>query len=176
MLQTEAGIGIIDQHALHERLLYDKLKAQVDAGPLDSQRLLVPLPIDLSAPEAACVRENEKFLASLGFTVEPFGGDTVLLSGYPAILGRMDPTEAFEALLEPLLTLGKKLTRSELIEKSLHSMACKAAVKAGDRLREESMAMFSDIARHGRQFHCPHGRPAIIEFTCAELDKMFRRG
>jgi DNA mismatch repair protein MutL len=176
VLQTKTGIGIIDQHALHERLLYDKLKEQMDAGPLDSQRLLVPQPIDLSAPEAACVRENAEFLAELGFTVEPFGGDTVLLNGYPAMLGRVDPAEAFAALLEPLVAFGKKLTRSELVEKTLHSMACKAAVKAGERLREDSLEALSDIATHGEQSrHCPHGRPAIIEFTCVELDKMFRR-
>lgn len=176
VLETPGGIAIVDQHALHERLIFEHLKRQVESGRLETQGLLVPVPVDLSPTEAACVLENRDFLRDLGIGIDPFGGNTMLLTSYPAMLESRDPKEILLGLLEPLLVAGKKSDRGELLEELLHQMACKAAVKAGDRLSEPSIDELFDRASEEEQaHHCPHGRPSMLVFTCEELDKMFRR-
>jgi DNA mismatch repair protein MutL len=176
ILETETGIAIVDQHALHERILYENLKERVNSGVLESQKLLVPIPVDLSPNERACVLENLEFFKTLGLLVEQFGGDTVLISGSPAILSKTPPTEILMSLIEPILESGKKLDKAELLEELLHSMACKAAVKAGDRINAASMARLIELAeQEANSHHCPHGRPSMLVFTCDELDKMFKR-
>ncbi len=176
VLETPEGIAIADQHALHERILFENLKRQIDAGGLETQGLLVPVPIDLAPTEAACILENRDFLAGLGLAVDPFGGNTMLITSYPAILGGRNPKEILLSLLEPLLEAGKKSSRTDLLEEMLHQMACKAAVKAGDRLSESSVEELIDRAKNeAHAHHCPHGRPSMLVFTREELDKMFRR-
>ncbi len=176
ILETETGMAIVDQHALHERVLYERLKERMNEGALESQRLLVPIPVDLSPNERACVLENLDFFKTLGLGVEPFGGDTVLISGFPAILSKTPPPEILMSLIEPLLESGKKMDRAELLDELLHSMACKAAVKAGDRINAASMAALMEQAeQEANSHHCPHGRPSMLVFTRDELDKMFKR-
>jgi len=174
--ETDDGMAIIDQHALHERVLYEKLKQRMATGMVESQRLLVPKPVDLPPNEAACVLENRELLAQLGLLVDHFGGNTILINGYPAVFPDSDPVEVLQSLLEPLLLGGKKPERNDLLDEMMHQMACKAAVKAGDRLRPEAMAELLNLAREEIQsHHCPHGRPSTLVFTCAELDRMFKR-
>ncbi len=176
ILETQTGIAIVDQHALHERILYEQLKERMNTGPLESQRLLVPIPVDLSPSERACVLDNLDFFKTLGLAVEQFGGNTVLISGFPAILSKTPPTEILMSLIEPILESGKKMDRAELLEKLLHSMACKAAVKAGDRINAASMARLIELAeQEANAHHCPHGRPSMLVFSKEELDKMFKR-
>lgn len=176
VMETRQGIAVIDQHALHERILYEKLKSRMSEGKLESQRLLVPIPVDLAPNELACVLENIDFFATLGLHVEPFGGETVLISSFPAILSKTPPQEILISLIEPILEAGKKLDRSELLEEMLHGMACKAAVKAGDKLHGDSIARLIELAEQEiNAHHCPHGRPSMVVFTREELDKMFKR-
>lgn len=176
VMETGQGIAVIDQHALHERLLYEQLKDRMNAGRLESQRLLVPVPVDLAPNELACVLENLDFFKTLGLTVEPFGGETVLISAFPAILPKTPPSEILISLIEPILQGGKKLDPAGLLEEMLHSMACKAAVKAGDKLGADSIARLVELAeKEINAHHCPHGRPSMLVFTREELDKMFRR-
>ncbi|MHC4176433.1 MAG: DNA mismatch repair endonuclease MutL, partial [Planctomycetota bacterium] len=101
--ETEQGVTIIDQHALHERILYEQLRARVTSGAIETQSLLVPEPVDLSAAEAATALEHRELLAPLGMKIEPFGGDTVLVAGYPAMLANISPVELLHGLLERLL-------------------------------------------------------------------------
>ncbi len=91
--ESDEGVVVIDQHALHERILYEQLREQVLAGALESQALLVPEPVDLTPAEAAAALGSRDVLAQLGLTIEPFGGDTVLLSSYPAMLANFRPAE-----------------------------------------------------------------------------------
>ena len=176
VLETSDGVAIIDQHALHERVLFESMKQSMESGNLDSQRLLVPIPVDLSPTEAACVLENATFFEQLGLDVESFGGDTVLISSYPAILDKTPPMEILLTLVETLLLSGKKMERSDLLEEMLHRMACKAAVKAGDALRPDAVAKLIALAEaEVNTHHCPHGRPSMLVFSCDELDKMFKR-
>ena len=101
--ETEEGLVVIDQHALHERILYEQLRARVLSGTLESQRLLVPEPVTLTPTEAAAALEARDVLARLGMDVEPFGGDTVLVSSYPAMLANFNPTEVLRQVVEQLL-------------------------------------------------------------------------
>ena len=177
-LVTESGDGmmVIDQHALHERILYEHLRARVAAGPVESQTLLVPEPVDLSPSEAAAALEHRETLARLGLKIEPFGGDTLLISAYPAMLANMNPGEVLHALLEPLLAGGKTPDHRDALDDLLHTIACKAAIKAGDRLvPEEISALLEQRHLIDDPHHCPHGRPTALIFSREELDKQFKR-
>jgi DNA mismatch repair protein MutL len=174
--ESEEGVMVIDQHALHERILYEHLRARILAGAMESQSLLVPEAVDLSPAETAAVVENRELLAQLGMKIEPFGGDTVLLSSYPAMLANMNPVEVLHGLLEQLISGVKTPDRRDLLDELLHTIACKAAIKAGDRLSEEEITALLE-QRHliNDAHHCPHGRPTALIFSREELDKQFRR-
>jgi DNA mismatch repair protein MutL len=174
--ETEDGLVVIDQHALHERILYEQLRQRVLAGTLEAQRLLVPEPVSLSPPEVAAVLEARDFLARLGIDVQPFGGDTLLVSSYPAMLANFHPADILRQVVEQLLVVGRSPDRRDLLDELLHMISCKAAVKAGDRLsREEVHALLEQRHLYQDTHHCPHGRPTALVFTQAELDKRFKR-
>jgi DNA mismatch repair protein MutL len=174
--ETDEGVTIIDQHALHERILYEQLRQRVSAGKIESQRLLTPEPVDLEPGEAAAALENRDLLAELGVTVEPFGGGTILISSYPAMLANMPPAEVLRELLERILAEAKRPDRRDLLDELLHTIACKAAIKAGDRLApEEISALLEQRRLIADAHHCPHGRPTALVFTREELDRQFKR-
>jgi DNA mismatch repair protein MutL len=174
--ETGEGVLVIDQHALHERILYEQLRAKVLAGSLECQSLLVPQPVDLSPAEAASVLEQRELLAQLGLRVEPFGGDTVLVTSYPAMLAKVNSLDMLRGIVERLLGGGQAPQRRDLLDELLHMMACKAAVKAGDRLAPEEVDALLQ-QRHLAQdtHHCPHGRPTALVLTREELDRQFLR-
>jgi DNA mismatch repair protein MutL len=174
--ETQEGVTIIDQHALHERILYEQLHCRILAGTIESQSLLVPEPVDLGAAEAAAAWEHRDLLAELGIKIEPFGGDTVLVAGFPAMLANLSPVEVLRELLGRLLSGEKRPDRRDLLDDLLHTIACKAAIKAGDRLSPEEIAALLE-QRHliDDAHHCPHGRPAALVLTREELDKQFKR-
>ncbi|MGD0654905.1 MAG: DNA mismatch repair endonuclease MutL [Thermoguttaceae bacterium] len=174
--ESDEGVMVIDQHALHERILYEQLRHRLNANAMETQNLLVPEPVDLSAPEAAAALENRDLLARLGMKIEPFGGDTVLVVGYPAMLANINPVELLRELLDRLMSPGRQPERRDLLDELLHTIACKAAIKAGDRLKPEEIAALLE-QRHlvDDAHHCPHGRPAALVFTREELDRQFKR-
>lgn len=174
--ESDEGVMVIDQHALHERILYEHFRAKTLAGAVESQALLVPEPVDLSGPEAAAVMEHQELLAQLGLKVEPFGGDTILISAYPAMMSADSPAELLRSLVEILLAGGRAPERRDLLDELLHMMSCKAAIKAGDRLTPEEIDALLE-QRHLAQdtHHCPHGRPTALVFTREELDRQFKR-
>ncbi len=174
--ETDDGVVVIDQHALHERVIYEQLREKVLAGALETQRLLVPEPVDMSPAETAAALSNRELLAQLGVEVEPFGGGTLLVSSYPAMLAKLRPAELLRTLVERLLDGGKAPDRRDLLDELLHMIACKAAIKAGDRLTPEEVAELVE-QRHLAQdaHHCPHGRPTALVFTRDDLDRQFKR-
>lgn len=174
--ETAEGLEVIDQHALHERILYEALRERVLAGALESQRLLVPEPVDLPAAEAAAALEQRELLAQLGIEVEGFGGETVLVSAYPAMLANLPPREVLRSVVDQLLTEGKRPEVRDLLDELLHMIACKAAVKYGDRLTpEEIEALLAQRHLAQDHHHCPHGRPTALVFTREQLDRQFKR-
>lgn len=174
--ESEEGVLVIDQHALHERILYEQLRERVIAESLESQSLLVPEPVDLTPAEAAAAIESRDVLAKLGVSVEPFGGSTVLVSSYPAMLANISPAQVLRDVVELLLAGGKQPERRDLLDELLHMISCKAAIKAGDRLSSEEIhALLEQRHLAQDQHHCPHGRPTALVFTREELDKQFKR-
>jgi DNA mismatch repair protein MutL len=174
--ETEEGVAVIDQHALHERILYEQLRTKVLSSSLEVQRLLVPEPVQLSAQDAAAVLDHREELLQLGIEVDSFGGDTVIVSAYPAMLVNFRPAELLHEIAEQLQTPEKQTERRDLIDSLLHMMSCKAAIKAGDRLTSEEVSALIQY-RHVVQdaHHCPHGRPTTLIFTRDELDRRFKR-
>ena len=174
--ENEAGLVVIDQHALHERILYEQLREKVLNGALEKQRLLVPEPVTLTPAEAAAALTAREALAQLGIEIEPFGGSTVLVSSYPAMLANIPPAEVLRQVVEQLLRSDQPPQRRELLDDVLHMIACKAAVKAGDRLTPEEITVLLEQRQlYQDTHHCPHGRPTALVFSREELDKRFKR-
>jgi len=173
---NEVGIVIIDQHALHERVIYEQLREKVLQKEVEKQRLLVPEPVQLSPTEASVVLQSKELLSDLGIDVDDFGGDTVLVSSYPAMLANFDPAELIRQFAEQLSSGTKVPDSRDLLDKILHMISCKAAIKAGDRLAPKEIESLVE-QRHFVQdsHHCPHGRPTTLVFTQKELDKRFQR-
>ncbi len=174
--ETDEGMVIIDQHALHERILYEQIREKVLAGVLESQRLLVPEPVDLGPAEAAAILAAAETLGRLGVQVEPFGGGTVLITSYPAMLANFRPVEVLRELVDKLLSDTRPPERRDMLDELLHMISCKAAIKAGDRLSpEEVSALVEQRHSYADSHHCPHGRPTSLVFTREELDRQFMR-
>ena len=167
---------VVDQHALHERILFEQFKARLREGPAEAQRLLIPEPVDLPQEEAGLVLEHQEALRRLGLDVQEFGGGTVLVRSYPAALERVTPTEIVKGVVQHLLASPKAPTPEQLQHDLLAMMACKAAVKAGDPLGPDEI---SALLRHRHlvadAHHCPHGRPTSLYFSKHDLDKQFQR-
>ena len=174
--EDERGMVVIDQHALHERILYEQFRTKAMDGSLETQRLLVPEPVTLTPPEAAAILENQEQLRQLGIDVEPFGGDTVLVSSYPAMLRRLKIEEMIRQLVEVLLSGKQSPDKRDVLDDLLAMMSCKAAVKAGDPLTNEEIKSLLELQHLCQDsHHCPHGRPSALVFSRDELDKRFQR-
>ena len=174
--ETDEGLAVIDQHALHERIMYEYLRERVLADSVESQRLLLPLTIELSPAEAGLLVEHADVLKQLGFGVSEFGGNTVLVDRYPAMLADADLERIIRDIADQLATSNKAPTRRDLLDSLLHMMSCKAAIKAGQRLTPEEMD--SLLARRhliDDAHHCPHGRPTALLLSRQELDRQFGR-
>jgi DNA mismatch repair protein MutL len=176
VLETPEGMLVIDQHALHERILFEQFRARVREGTLPVQRLLIPEPVDLTSDQAARVLEHQQALAELGLDVEDFGGGTVLVTSYPALLGRRTPGSILRAVVDHLVRQEQPPSREQLFNDLLSLMACHAAVRAGDRLTPEEMeALLAQRELVGDTHHCPHGRPTSLLFSRHDLERQFRR-
>jgi DNA mismatch repair protein MutL len=180
VMETTDGIAIIDQHALHERILYEKLKELmggiVGGGKLEEQGLLVPIPVDLNPAAFAVVMDNIQLLKNLGLSVESFGGNTVIISSLPSIISGVSAEDILTSLIEPLLDNGMQPDPMKLLDEMLHSMACKAAIKAGEKMRTDAITeLIAQAEKEINSHHCPHGRPSTLIYTREEIDKRFHR-
>jgi DNA mismatch repair protein MutL len=174
--ESSEGVIVIDQHALHERIIYEQLREKVLSGDIESQKLLVPEPVPLSPTEFALVLQAVPTLAKLGIAVEPFGGTTMLVSAYPAMLANQNPTEMLRAIVEHLTSSQSEIEHRDVVDDLLHMISCKAAVKAGDRLTPgEIEALLEHRTLCQDAHHCPHGRPTALVFSREELDRRFKR-
>jgi DNA mismatch repair protein MutL len=176
VVEVPEGMLVIDQHALHERILFEQLQTRWQTGSVEAQRLLIPEPVHLTPAQAALVLEQAEALGELGLEVSDFGAGTVLLAAYPAVLGKRSPRDILHAVVDYLASKERAPTREVLLNDLLSLMACHAAVRAGDRLTPEEIGALAE-QRHLAQdsHHCPHGRPTSLLFTRQELDRQFRR-
>ena len=176
VVEEPQGIVVIDQHALHERVLYEQLRERVAQGSLPTQRLLVPLVLELSPEEKATATENQALLKHLGFEVAPFGGQSLSLQSAPALLPAAKTEETFREVLQQLSQSPGRPGAEAVLDPVLHLLACKAAVKAGDPLtQEEIQALLRQRHLAQNTHHCPHGRPTALWLSCEELDRQFLR-
>jgi len=172
----EEGIAIIDQHVAHERVLFERITERLTSGRLESQRLLEPMILELPPATRHALTTHAAELERLGFEIEEFGGDTVRVSAFPALLRREECPTALRALAEDLETSGNTATVDEAIKKIAATMACHAAVKANDPLTPEKMAhILDELRRTSYSTICPHGRPVMRRLSRREVEKNFQR-
>jgi DNA mismatch repair protein MutL len=172
----EEGIAIVDQHVAHERVLFESITERLTSGRLESQRLLVPLLVDLSPGGRQALVAHAPDLERLGFELEEFGGDAVRVCAIPALLGRDDGEAAVRALAEDLEGLDRGARVEDAIKRIAATMACHAAVKANYPLTPEKMAhILAELRRTEYSTICPHGRPVMLRLTKREIEKNFQR-
>lgn len=176
VVETADGMVVIDQHALHERILFEELRARVDGGVLEAQRLLVPATVEFTAVDANALVERRELLARLGIEVESFSGSTLVVSSIPVMLSRAAPERLLLDLADHFRSTPVDLSPAALLDGVLSTLACKAAVKAGQKLStEEIEALVARRALANDTHHCPHGRPTALTFSKAELERQFGR-
>ncbi|MCY2930587.1 MAG: DNA mismatch repair endonuclease MutL [Planctomycetota bacterium] len=175
--QTDDAVVIIDQHALHERILYNELKGRLAEGKLAGQRLLIPETLTVTAAEADAAASRAELLGRLGIEVEPFGPRTLAIQQFPSLLtGRgVSPVEFLREVLDRLAE-DEAADPERLLEGLLSMLACKAAVKAGDPLTgQEIDSLLARAAEADKASSCPHGRPTTLRLTLKDLEKQFHR-
>ena len=169
------NIYLIDQHAGHERLNYDKLKKEYEEKNIVVQPMLIPFVLSLNAEDDQIVQDNLEAIKSVGFDIDEFGDRTYKISAVPAIVSDIDFNKFFAMFLAEKLNK-TKITEAELIKDSLMQMACKSAIKGGDDLtKDEVKKLFKDMQSNGVVLFCPHGRPVVVRITKAEIEKWFKR-
>ena len=177
-LVTESadGLIIIDQHALHERIMYEELKSRLSRGPLESQRLLIPETVHVSQRQQGLLEHIQPLLTRLGIELSQFGPDTIAVQAFPTFLEKLEPGRFVSELLERGEQELLDLHDEELLHEVLDMMACKAAVKAGDPLSpQEIEALLSRREAVERSSNCPHGRPTTLRLSLRDLEKQFKR-
>ncbi len=174
--KTSEGLLVVDQHAAHERLLYEKLRNQYLDNTIVRQTLMFPETVELSLFQAQLVEKNEEEIDRFGFSIREFGGNTYIISAVPALAGLANARELFLDILEQFGSENSKGDAGGFLDTILATMACKAAVKAGTALsKQEIDTLLSGMAKADLFSHCPHGRPVVKHFTKDEVKKWFYR-
>lgn len=176
VVASEAGLEVIDQHALHERILYEHLRQRILSGGVERQRLLIPDSIECSATECVALLESLDLLKEIGFELQEFGGTTILLMSHPTLIPRGNLIRIVKDFAEQLIQKDGKMNRRDLLDHMLHTMSCRAAIKSGQRLSLEEM---QELLRQRHlvddSHHCPHGRPTALTLSRGTLDQQFGR-
>jgi DNA mismatch repair protein MutL len=173
--EDDSGLYLIDQHAAHERINYERFYRKFGQPVQASQELLVPITLEFTAAEAERLRDRAALFAQIGVYLEPFGGNTFIIRSVPEWMPKGEERELLLEMVE-LVLQDKSLDIARLREKSAILAACKASLKANDHLsREEIESLLRQLGECASPFTCPHGRPIIVSFSSHELEKMFKR-
>ncbi|NLW38258.1 MAG: hypothetical protein GXY90_06770 [Peptococcaceae bacterium] len=168
------GLYIVDQHAAHERILYESYLNQ--KGPKQSQCLLIPLMLELDYRDATVLTQRLIWFSDAGFILEHFGGNSFLLRGVPTCFPAGQEKNLFLDLLDYFRERGQELAQADFEHQLYASIACRNAVKAGEKLSKSSMdALLESLAQTENPFTCPHGRPTIIHLSYRDLENRFKR-
>ncbi len=174
--QTETGMVIVDQHAAHERLVYERLKRQRDENGIAAQALLIPEIVDLSEGDAALLLDHAETLAALGLTIEPFGGAAIAVRETPALLGEVGAEALLRDIIDELRDVGSSQKLQAKIDAVLSRMACHGSVRSGRRLRPEEMnALLREMEATPLSGQCNHGRPTYVELKLSDIERLFGR-
>jgi DNA mismatch repair protein MutL len=174
VLETEDGFVLMDPHAAHERVLFERFLEDVDAQRLESQSLLLPETVQLRPDDAERVRQSVEALRRMGFGISDFGGDTFVIDALPACFAAAAPRALLIEVAETLESAGARRGSSKWREEGIAKAACRAAVNGRDRLNLEQIErLVVDLARTNMPYTCPHGRPTLIFTSYRELNRKF---
>jgi DNA mismatch repair protein MutL len=177
-VQVEEGLMIIDQHAAHERIIYEKILHRIHGAPAQTQKLLFPIVIDLpphlSTTIPELISENLETFQKIGFSIKTFSGNSIVIDEIPVELEDWDGGDIF---IEIIKQLEDELAETEDFRDSISkSVACKAAIKAGRKMgKKEMLALINDLFACEVPYYCPHGRPLIIKMPLSDFEKKFKR-
>ena len=174
--QTQTGIVIVDQHAAHERLVYERLKRQRNETGIKAQALLIPEIIELGADDAARLLAIAEDLAALGLTIEPFGGHAIAVRETPAILGNVSARALVQDVLDELADQGDSPSLLAKMDAILSRMACHGSIRSGRQMRAEEMnALLREMEDTPLSGQCNHGRPTYVELKLSDIERLFGR-
>ncbi|MFY0595410.1 MAG: DNA mismatch repair endonuclease MutL [Cognatishimia sp.] len=174
--QTADGMVIVDQHAAHERLVYEKLKRQMAENGVAAQALLIPDIVELSAGDCQRLLAQAEALSGMGLTIEPFGGDAIAVRETPAILGEVNARSMILDVLDELDDQGESMLVQAKIEAILSRVACHGSIRSGRRMRAEEMnALLREMEATPHSGQCNHGRPTYVELKLADIERLFGR-
>lgn len=175
ILQNGNELVLVDQHAAHERVLYEKLKSKFESQENTSQLLLEPVVLQLQAFELNMVKAKEELLKKIGFIFDDFGNNSIIIRGVPYLVEGYSPKELFLELTDKMNESVKPIS-TPLADEIIHTIACKAAIKANKKMDDkEVQQLLAELSITGRKYTCPHGRPTVIRVTKYEIEKMFKR-
>ncbi|MBW2609009.1 MAG: hypothetical protein JRC68_01545, partial [Deltaproteobacteria bacterium] len=175
LFQTRDALLMLDQHAAHERIVYETLKKSYQSSKIESQAFLIPHRLELSLKEGRVILQKLDQLSGLGFDFERFGGNTFLLRSVPSILVNVQ-WEEFLLDLIPIMEEESDLTNDKAMDRLLTIMSCHSAIRAGQRMSPGEMALLLEqLEEMDLPTNCPHGRPIFKRFTYNEIEKMFKR-
>jgi DNA mismatch repair protein MutL len=174
--QTATGMVIVDQHAAHERLVYERLKRQMAETGIKAQALLIPEIVELSPTDASRLLEISDDLTALGLTIEPFGGTAIAVRETPAILGNVSAAALLRDVLDELADLGQSQSLRAKMDAILSRMACHGSIRSGRQMRAEEMnALLREMEATPHSGQCNHGRPTYVELKLADIERLFGR-
>jgi DNA mismatch repair protein MutL len=174
--QTDTGFIIIDQHALHERIMYEDLSRRVRKSKLESQKLLIPQSFELTGVQAEILKDRAELVERLGIEIVPFGPGTMAIQSFPILLAKTELLDFVRDLIEVLVDEDNNFDAEKLLDEILKMAACKAAIKAGQKLSDtEIEQLLADRDTAEIPDRCPHGRPTTINFSIPQLERQFKR-
>ncbi|MFH0904039.1 MAG: DNA mismatch repair endonuclease MutL [Methanobacteriota archaeon] len=172
--ETKDGLMIIDQHAAHERILFEQVR---DSKRADSQELIVPINIELNPKEKVLMKECIPHLEEFGFLISEFGADAFAITAVPSVLGRLEDPGLVHDIISDILSEGRIKDGTGIFERVTKSIACRGAIKAGADCSPEQMGrLIEQLFMTENPYTCPHGRPTMVSFNREALDKLFKRG
>ena len=175
-LEGEDGLLLVDQHAAHERVTFEKLRAEMRDGGVRTQAMLTPATIEMNPARAAHVEAALPELRAMGFDLEPFGPSTLLLKGTPAVFGAEGGAKLLSDMLDSMGENGFRASGEGALEEWLKQLACHGSVRVGRALEDrEIRELLADLDRTQFKTNCPHGRPVHINFARGQIERMFRR-
>jgi DNA mismatch repair protein MutL len=176
LMENGEGLVLVDQHAAHERILFEKLRREMESEGVPTQRLLIPLTVNVTPKDYDWITTNAPTLEKMGFSLEPFGNSTLKIDGIPQFFRSDDPSIAIRKLVDELRSMTTTTSRVRMGEDVIAKTVCRHAIKANDDLRQpEVEKLLKDLMRCELPYCCPHGRPTMIQIGYGELEKKFGR-
>ena len=174
--QNEEGVYMIDQHAAQERINYEKYLKALKEEKTTSIAPLFPINIELNSSDFITIKEHQGLLEEMGFVIEEFGLNTIIIKEHPTWLKEGYEEESIHKIFDSIISIGNRFDRVKFNEHIAITLACKMSIKANTRISEEAMEeILNELVQTDNPYNCPHGRPTIIKFTIYDIEKMFKR-